>query len=43
MLLKKKNIVINISDENKAEIKRHIEELGFNKYENTEKPKGKRK
>ena len=32
MLLKKKNIVINIPDDNKAEIERHIKELGFNEY-----------
>ena len=32
MLLKKKNIVINIPDNNKAEIERHIKELGINEY-----------
>ena len=35
MLLKKKNIVVNIPDNNKAEIERHIKELGFNEYKNT--------
>ena len=32
MLLKKKNIVVNMPDNNKAEIERHIKELGFNEY-----------
>ena len=32
MLLKKKNIVINISDSNKEKIKKYIEEFGYSEY-----------
>ena len=45
MLLKKKNIVVNIPDNNKAEIERYIKELGFNEYKEEniyQKPKRKR-
>ena len=45
MLLKKKNIVVNIPDENKTEIERHIKELGFNEYKEEniyQKPRRKR-
>ena len=33
MLLKKKNIVINIPDNNEEKIKKYIEEFGYSKYE----------
>lgn len=32
MLLKKKNIVVNIPDENKEKIEKYIKELGYNEY-----------
>lgn len=33
MLLKKKNIVINIPDENQEKIKKYIDEFGYSKYD----------
>ena len=33
MLLKKKNIVINIPDNNKEKIKKYIEEFGYSLYD----------
>ena len=32
MLLKKKNIVVNIPDENQEKIKKYIDELGYSEY-----------
>lgn len=32
MLLKKKNIVVNIPDEDTEKIKKYIEELGYSQY-----------
>lgn len=32
MLLKKKNIVVNIPDNQKEEIKKYINELGYSEY-----------
>lgn len=44
MLLRKKNIVINIPDYNEVQIEKYIKELGFSEYKETniEKPKRKR-
>lgn len=33
MLLKKKNIVINIPDENTEKIKKYIDEFGYSQYD----------
>ena len=33
MLLKKKNIVVNIPDENQEKIKKYIDEFGYSKYD----------
>ncbi len=45
MLLKKKNVVVNIPDENKEKIEKYIKELGYNEYDTTnviQKPRRKR-
>lgn len=45
MLLKKKNVVVNIPDENKEKIEKYIKELGYNEYQQEnvyQKPRRKR-